>query len=344
LHEEDEVDNESSETLELTELIDSDVELRHWIGPGGRAEAIAASVDAGELCYTKPSVELEPFESEHEGCMGNWGNTVDRWYHRAAVVLWPRERTFVIRAKASARWAIGAVTRALKAGHTGQALALAQRLLPFWAQAVRREEKRGFFDATVKIAAKLDDPNVAAALLQPFTLTRLTSNAAPRLVDCLDRYGLEWCRTLFRQWASKSAHESPEARLSWMGSTLTNLRRPLCAKDSPDGQVRMAARPGATCARSWRRGFTRLARDPHDPAYRSAIYAGPGEDRCRVQARCSRAPALAERAAMADEDGRGSLESEILGVTGSAPSRMSTRVSTSAMPLSGALEGASACR
>jgi len=80
--------------------------FRHWIGSGKRPRAIAAGVDANELCYTQPSVELEPFESEPEGYMGNEGNTVDGWYHRAAVVLWPRERTFAIRAKASPRWGI----------------------------------------------------------------------------------------------------------------------------------------------------------------------------------------------------------------------------------------------
>jgi hypothetical protein len=52
---------------DLTELIDSDVELRHWLGAGGRWEAVAARVDAAELCYTAPSKDFEPFESEHEG-------------------------------------------------------------------------------------------------------------------------------------------------------------------------------------------------------------------------------------------------------------------------------------
>ena len=232
----DELDAGSSVMPESTELIDSDVELRHWIGTGGRREAIAAGVDAGELCYTTPSSELEPFESEHEGYMGNWGNTVEHWYHRAAVVLWPRERTFVIRAKASARWAIDEITRTLDTGDTAGALQMAQRLLPFWAQSAGRETGRGLFEGTLKIAAKVDNPKVAAALLQPFTLTRLTSNAASRFVWLLDRYGPEWCRTLLRQWASESVPEPPEARFAWLGSALPNLCRRLCAKDLPDGQ------------------------------------------------------------------------------------------------------------
>jgi 2-oxoglutarate-Fe(II)-dependent oxygenase superfamily protein len=131
-------ENEGGESLgetpdpKLTELIDSDVELRHWLGAGGRWEAVAARVDAAELCYTRPSVDLEPFESEHEGYTGNAGNTVEHWYHRAAVVLWPRERTFVIRAKASPRWGIGEVAKSLRARNPASAIAMAQRLVPFF--------------------------------------------------------------------------------------------------------------------------------------------------------------------------------------------------------------------
>ena len=84
---------------ELTDLIDSDVELRHWVGTDGTAEKIATGVADSELFFTKPSRDFEPFESEHEGYTGNAGNTVEHWYHRAAVVLWPRERNFLIRAK-----------------------------------------------------------------------------------------------------------------------------------------------------------------------------------------------------------------------------------------------------
>src|SRR5204862_2194289 len=119
-----------------------DVELRHWVGTVGRPRAMSVSVDGDELCYTKPSVELEPFESEHEGYMGNYGNTVDRWYHRAAVVLWPRDRTFVIRAKASPQWAIGELTTALKARDIEKARGMATDLVPFWSRVAPGEERR----------------------------------------------------------------------------------------------------------------------------------------------------------------------------------------------------------
>lgn len=235
---EDESRSESSEP-ELTELVDSDVELRHWIEAGGsRPEAIAGRVGAGELCYTKPSVDCEPFESEHQGYMGNSGNTVDRWYHRAAVVLWPRERTFVIRAKASPRWAVGEIAKTLKAGNAPQALAHARRLQPFWLDAAAREERPGLLDKTLQIAAKLDDADVATALLAPFTLTGVTPKIVPRLVDLLERYGLAWCHILLRQWTSEKNHyETPEARLMWLGSTLPAFCRPLCAGDASDGQA-----------------------------------------------------------------------------------------------------------
>ena len=56
-----------------------------------RVEAISTYVRDEEVCST-PSSSLEPYASEYEGYMGNYGNTMDRWYRRAAVVLWPIQR------------------------------------------------------------------------------------------------------------------------------------------------------------------------------------------------------------------------------------------------------------
>jgi hypothetical protein len=220
-----------SSDLDLTELLDSDVELRHWVDTAGQSEGVSARVDASELCFTKPSTDFEPFESEHEGYMGNYGNTVEHWYHRAAIVLWPRERTFVIRAKASPRWGIGEIAKALKARDPAAAISMAQRLVPFWAHAAARTEMPALLGATVKVAAKLGDSSLAATLLQPFALTALTPKVAPGLADLLDSYGLDWCRSLLQTWGSEENHEPTQTRPLWIGSTLAVLCRALCAGD-----------------------------------------------------------------------------------------------------------------
>lgn len=236
--EDEEEDDESGVTPELTELIDSDIELRHWVAPedvSGRPPKGSIGVADRELCYTTPSQDFEPFESEHEGYTGNAGNTVDHWYHRAAVVLWPRDRAFVIRAKTEPRWALARIEKALAAGHTDEAAALARQLLPFWAGCVRREGK--LHEPTLRVAGALADPRAAAALLQPFSLWELTARSAPRLAALVDTYGLEWCRALFRGWAAEDRGYEPDAnRLKWMSGALAQLSRALAARKSP-GQM-----------------------------------------------------------------------------------------------------------
>lgn len=206
----------------LVELIDSDIELRHWIAPeGSKLVSNATGVAAGELCFTRSTDDCTPFRSEHEGYMGNYGNTVDRWYHRAAVVMWPRERAFVIRARQSPRWAIAQIAGRFKAGDPEQALIWARRLLPFWKTAVAGAEGRALFAATLSVAVALDDSETSAALLAPFSLQQLTPAMAPRLLRLLDRHGLSWCSERLRQWATSTP--APDGQLTWIAQTLPAL-------------------------------------------------------------------------------------------------------------------------
>ncbi|UCM88859.1 hypothetical protein [Streptomyces marincola] len=86
---------------ELNELIDDEITLSWWTGPDGTGgEPISLHVRDHEVCAATPSAALTPHSSEYEGYMGNYGNTLDRWYRRAAVVVWPRDRAFAARAEA----------------------------------------------------------------------------------------------------------------------------------------------------------------------------------------------------------------------------------------------------
>ena len=176
-------------------------------------------------------MNCEPFETEHEGYTGNAGNTVDHWYHRAAIVLWPRERNFVIRSKASARWAVEEMTRVIRTGTTTQALELARRVLPFWPESVAREAgKPRLCDDTLRLVVGLDEAEVAAALLAPFTLSDMTPKAASQFAELLERRGIAWCRALWLQWTSKGRYQETEDRkLQWLGLALPAYCRALCA-------------------------------------------------------------------------------------------------------------------
>jgi hypothetical protein len=248
-------DPSGSEMPALLELLDSDIELRHWTRPGERLEAIAGTVDRDEVCYTKPSVEFEPFASEHEGYMGNWGNTVDRWYHRAAVVLWPRARTFVIRAKAAPSWAIGELATALKSGEIEKARGMVNELGPFWSRVAPNEKRGDFLARTLGVAGGLDNPELAASLLEPFTLQRLTPSAASRLIPLADRYGLEWCVSTLEGWTAEKRRAAGEPDAPWVTS-LPSVCRALCDGGSANG-IELAR---WLVRRQWARVFEHVGR------------------------------------------------------------------------------------
>jgi hypothetical protein len=222
-----EVADHGSEDYTLIELCDSSIELRHWLAPSGkRVQAISDEVLDDEVCYTKASVEFDPFTSEHEGYTGNAGNTVDRWYHRAAVMLWPRARTFAIRAKASPAWAIREIAKALARGSSGVARAKVGEVIPFWSRAAASEQEPSFVDQILRVAAEVGDAELAAGLVEPLEVERVTPRMAPRCVDLLARYGPTWCWAAFERWTSREGGYGHKPRATWIAS-LPELCGPL---------------------------------------------------------------------------------------------------------------------
>lgn len=205
----------------LGELLNSEVELRHWLAPDDSTREETSFATGAELCMNRLSADCAPFQSEYEGYMGNYGNTVDRWYHRAAVVMWPREHNFVIRARQAPRWAIEQIAGRLEAGDAAQALTWAQRLLPFWDYTARTAGDEALFGATLPVAAALHDADTAAGLLTPFELSLLTPKIAPWLPRLLERHGLAWCVKRLQQWANP--HQPDRLQLDWMAQVLPAL-------------------------------------------------------------------------------------------------------------------------
>lgn len=225
-------DTSGEADYELEELIDSEVTLAHWTDlSGGPMRPISSSVDDAELCATTPAEDLEPDHSDYEPYMGNYGNTLDRWYRRAAVVLWPRERAFVVRAEASPSWALGEVANRLKAKHLEEARDLVGQLTSFWTRVVARHDPRPLGTKALRVAAGIDDPELAAMLLSPFHLELLGKSHAAHLAAMADRYGEPWLAASIRSWSREERPLSPGGRDKgqWVAA-LPELVRALAAQ------------------------------------------------------------------------------------------------------------------
>ncbi|HVR02272.1 MAG TPA: 2OG-Fe(II) oxygenase [Polyangia bacterium] len=223
--------NRNPEEYDLLDLCVSEVTLGHWVGRDGAADpGVPAYAGDDEICSTRPSVEMKPFRSEHEGYMGNYGNTVDRWYHRAALVLWPRSRAFVVRAKASPAWAAGEIMRLLATGNHAEAEKNARSLLPFWRHARAAVKTPSFPPKVFRIAAALGDADLARALLIPLGAPSITAASVRPLLVVAERFGLAWSRELFASWADERG-----ARSSCLVA-LPVLCRALAASAWPDAR------------------------------------------------------------------------------------------------------------
>jgi hypothetical protein len=194
----DEDDDTDPDDYQLTDLIDDEITLGWWTNPDGiGGESISLRIPDQEICATTPSKVLEPYESEYEGYMGNYGNTLDRWYRRAAVVVWPRSRAFAARAEAGSQWALHELQDRIESGDLAGARAAAESLAPFWR---RTAAQAGLLDAALDLAAGLSAAGTAAMLLEPFRVEILTQEHAAGLAAAAGRYGQEWTRDVINGW------------------------------------------------------------------------------------------------------------------------------------------------
>jgi 2OG-Fe(II) oxygenase superfamily len=204
----------------LEELLDWSITLSRWVAPSGKeGEPISTSVAGEEVCSTTPSSDLEPYASEYEGYTGNAGNTMDRWYRRAAVVVWPRDRAFAVRAEAKPAWALDELIRCIRTGDVDEARKMTESLLPFWKAVATPEKTRGFFVKALRVAEGLEAPEMATSLLQPFRIEALAPAGAPAFSTLVLRYGEDWTRSLLAGWSDPrrgwTKFEGPE-ELTWL--------------------------------------------------------------------------------------------------------------------------------
>ena len=232
----------------LGSLIDSTIEIR----PVDRRPIGGRHVADAELATATPNVDLEPYDTEYTGNMGNYGNTMDRWYRRAAVVVWPQSRAFALRARGDPAGALDELLAAeqAKPADIEQRAEMVAALLRFWPEGVRSNDQRTLLPSALALAVRLDDTDLAARLLDSFVLKALVPTDGRSVVAAVDLYGSSWLQGRLASWMNQRWHGSSDGlptRSEWVEALPTFCDRLLAGGDGDnDGASAEVKRATAT--------------------------------------------------------------------------------------------------
>lgn len=130
--EEDHDEDQGANTVKLSgykmgEVFDEGWSIDHWSDRAATAVALGEmDLDTQEIVSSQPPDAWAISREEFEGYTGNAGMTLERWYHRAAIVVWPRENHF----------------RVLCGAGTGAAIAGLDRMVVAWRKARHPDQQR----------------------------------------------------------------------------------------------------------------------------------------------------------------------------------------------------------
>jgi hypothetical protein len=227
-------DREADQNLDelvVGELVADEITLGWLTGPDGTGgEPVSLDVPNHEVCTATPSAVLTPYESAYEGYTGNFGNTLDRWYRRAAVVAWPKDQTFAALARARPLWALHEIHDCIYDTDLDGARAEAQSLAQFWSTAGAQP---GLLGAALEVAADLGVVETATLLVEPFSMQALTQEHAGALAAAAERYGEGWTRAVVDGWFGPVRYAGIEL-LDWIGNGLPGLCATLRAAGKPE--------------------------------------------------------------------------------------------------------------
>jgi hypothetical protein len=108
-------DDDDASLYEMGEVYDQSLVANHWSDRQGDKVALGEiHLDEEEIVDHLPLEDWEASREEFEGYTGNAGMTLERWYHRAAVVIWPRDKHFAVLCSAGTDASIGGLASLVK--------------------------------------------------------------------------------------------------------------------------------------------------------------------------------------------------------------------------------------
>ena len=193
----DEEEENTSGDYTLGELVDGSITLDNWKSVSGKSLPYGEiAVYDDEIFMTKPTDIFDPYDSEHEGWMGNYGNTLDRWYHRAAIILWPKKKHFNAISGIGPEYVISVTKEALKDSKRDEL----RDSLALWKGQSDLMGSSGPLGDVLTLAKEVENPKTAEMMLNHFKINALESEHIVKLLEAFELYGKSWSLSLLKSW------------------------------------------------------------------------------------------------------------------------------------------------
>ena len=199
---------------ELQELIEDSVVLTHWVTED-KARYPILHVNERELCWTRATDEFTPIAEEHEGYMGNYGNTLDRQYQRAAVVIWPKNvhlRVLFRMDEGLGMRELLSLARTNPSAAKQHAMVIFDTLWPDTAQL----KNSASLSATLKLLLLLDDRSLSKRALAAFEIEAVNSAQMRSLIKLGMEHGKAFCEQLVAGWIEPQDRRYRYVSLGWI--------------------------------------------------------------------------------------------------------------------------------
>ena len=222
----DSMDEDSSlveDSIELHDLIADETIIRHWTDiMGKQIKYPELSVRGQYVGWTKANNDCKPFESEYEGYMGNWGNTMEYWYHRAAIVLWLKQDHYNVLLEFNpARVIEELLTMAQDKSKKEQVTEIVNHLLNDWT-GLDNSAKSADYNRVLKLACLINNAVDADLLLAKLDRKAFTPSSMSYIIQLEKIYGTAWCIKLLEQWYAGKGRAGMGLRTSvYAGSSST---------------------------------------------------------------------------------------------------------------------------
>lgn len=194
--------------LELGEVFDDEILIDGWKDADGKRVRLASlACESEQIISATPVEEWTPTQQDYEGYTGNAGNTLDRWYHKSAIVIWPRSAHFEVIAQMSLELAIEQLIEMQRKLPTlgddedleqacDDCYHLAEAIIRHWPNRIheRRTGDSGGYAYLQKFARELpefDDPDLLGAFLRTVAQRDWLVKLDDTMLTSLQRMGVE---------------------------------------------------------------------------------------------------------------------------------------------------------